>query len=53
MPASVTVAADATQARFTVTFADDAVEEGNETLTLTFGTRPERRPGRARTRSWC
>ena len=38
VPASVTIAADATQARFTVTVADDAVEEGNETLTLTFGT---------------
>ena len=38
VPASVTIAADATQARFTVTFPDDAVEEGNETLTLTFGT---------------
>ena len=42
VPASVTVAADETEARFTVTFADDAVEEGNETLTLDFGTRPER-----------
>ena len=40
VPASVTVAADETEARFTVTFADDAVEEGNETLTLDFGTRP-------------
>ena len=39
VPASVTIAADATQARFfTVTFPDDAVVEGNETLTLTFGT---------------
>ena len=38
VPASVTIAADATQARFTVTFTDDVVEEGNETLTLTFGT---------------
>ena len=42
VPASVTFAADATQARFTATFADDAVVEGNETLTLTFGTYPER-----------
>ena len=40
VPASVTIAADATQAGFTVTFADDAEEEGNETLTLTFGPRP-------------
>ena len=40
--ASVTVAADETEARFTVTFADDAVVEGNETLTLTFGTLPDR-----------
>ena len=40
VPASVTIAADETEARFTVTFADDAVEEGNETLTLDFGTRP-------------
>ena len=40
VPASVTIAAGATQARFTVTVADDAVVEGNETLTLTFGTRP-------------
>ena len=38
VPASVTIAADATEAVFTVTFADDTVEEGNETLTLTFGT---------------
>ena len=38
VPASVTIVGDATQARFTVTVADDAVEEGNETLTLTFGT---------------
>ncbi len=40
VPASVTIAADATQAGFTVTFADDAEEEGNETLTLIFGPRP-------------
>ena len=40
VPASVAIGADATQARFTVAFADDAVEEGNETLTLTFGARP-------------
>ena len=38
VPASVTFAADETEARFTVTFADDTVVEGNETLTLTFGT---------------
>ena len=38
VPADVTIAADATEAVFTVTFADDDVEEGNETLTLTFGT---------------
>ena len=42
VPASVTFAADATQARFTVTFPDDAAEEGNETLTLTVGTLPDR-----------
>ena len=42
MAASVTFAADETSKSFTVTFADDAVVEGNETLTLTFGTRPER-----------
>ena len=38
VPADVTIAADATEAVFTVTFADDTVVEGNETLTLTFGT---------------
>ena len=38
VPADVTIAADETEARFTVTFADDADVEGNETLTLTFGT---------------
>ena len=42
VPASVTFAADETQAGFTVTFVDDAAVEGNETLTLVFGTRPER-----------
>ena len=42
VPADVTFAADETSKSFTVTFADDAVEEGNETLTLDFGTRPER-----------
>ena len=42
VPASVTFAADETEAPFTVTFADDAVVEGNETLTLTFGTLPDR-----------
>ena len=41
VPASVTFAPNETQARFTVKFKDDAVEEGNETLTLTFGTYPE------------
>ena len=45
VPADVTFAADATQARFTVTFPDDAAMEGNETLTLTFGTYPGVRPG--------
>ena len=40
VPESVTVAADAIEARFTVTFPDDAVVEGNETLALTFGARP-------------
>ena len=40
MPASVTFAADETEKQFTVTFADDAVEEGNETLTLTFVSLP-------------
>ena len=38
VPADVTFAADETSKSFTVTFEDDAVEEGNETLTLTFGT---------------
>ena len=42
VPASVTVAADETEARFTVSFADDAAVEGNETLTLSFGTLPFR-----------
>lgn len=42
VPASVTFAADETQARFSVSFLDDAAEEGNETLTLTFGTLPFR-----------
>ena len=42
VPADVTIAADATEAVFTVTFADDTVEEGSETLTLTFGTYPDR-----------
>ena len=42
VPASVTFAADETQKRFTVTFADDAAVEGNETLSLTFGTLSER-----------
>ena len=38
VPASVTFAADATEAVFTVTFGDDAAVEGNETLTLGFQT---------------
>ena len=38
VPASVTFAVDETSKSFTVTFEDDAVVEGNETLTLTFGT---------------
>ena len=42
VPSSVTFAADETEKRFAVTFADDALEEGNETLTLTFGTLPFR-----------
>ena len=42
VPASVTFAADATEAVFTVTFGDDAVVEGNEILTLVFGTLPDR-----------
>ena len=42
VPSSLTFAADETEKSFTVTFADDAVVEGNETLTLTFGTRPDR-----------
>ena len=46
----VTIAADATEAEFTVTFVDDAVVEGNETLTLTFGTYPDRVRAGANTR---
>ena len=42
VPASVTFTEDAIEARFTLKFEDDAVEEGNETLTLTFGTYPDR-----------
>ena len=42
VPSSLTFAADETSRSFTVTFADDAEEEGNETLTLTFGTLPFR-----------
>ena len=41
VPASVTFAADETSKSFTVTFEDDAAVEGNETLTLTFGTFPD------------
>ncbi len=37
VPESVTFAADETGKSFTVAIADDTVEEGNETLTLTFG----------------
>ena len=50
VPESVTIAADATEAEFTVTFVDDAVVEGNETLTLTFGTYPDRVRAGANTR---
>ena len=50
VPADVTIAADATEAVFTVTFVDDAVVEGNETLTLTFGTYPDRVRAGANTR---
>ena len=50
VPADVTFAADATEAVFTVTFVDDAVVEGNETLTLTFGTYPDRVRAGANTR---
>ena len=42
VPADVTFTADAIETRFTVTFTDDALEEGNETLTLAFGTLPDR-----------
>ncbi|WP_420445371.1 Calx-beta domain-containing protein [Candidatus Poriferisodalis sp.] len=38
VPPSVTFAADATEAAFTVTFGDDTAVEGNETLTLGFST---------------
>ena len=38
VPADVTFAADEASKSFTVTFADDTAMEGNETLTLTFGT---------------
>ena len=41
-PSSVTFAADATEAVFTLRFEDDAAVEGNETLTLAFGTLPFR-----------
>ena len=42
VPADVTFAADEDSKSVTVTFADDPVVEGNETLTLTFGTLPFR-----------
>ena len=42
VPSSVTFAADATEAVFTLNFEDDAAVEGNETLTLAFGTLPFR-----------
>ena len=42
VPENVTFAADETAQTFTVTIADDTVEEGNETLTLTLGTYPDR-----------
>ena len=42
VPSSLTFAADETSKSFAVTFADDAAMEGNETLTLTFGTLPFR-----------
>ena len=38
VPSDVTFAADETSKSFEVTFADDMLIEGNETLTLTFGT---------------
>ena len=50
VPESVTIAADATEAEFTVTFVDDADVEGSETLTLTFGTYPDRVEAGANTR---
>ena len=42
VPSSLTFAADEASKSFTVTFTDDALEEGNETLTLAFGTLPDR-----------
>ena len=50
VPASVTFTENAIEARFTLKFEDDAVEEGNETLTLTFGTYPDRVRAGANTR---
>ena len=41
VPASVPFAADETSKSFTLKFEDDMVVEGNETLTLTFGTFPD------------
>ena len=42
VPSSVTFAPDETEKRFTLNFEDDAAVEGNETLTLAFGTLPFR-----------
>ena len=42
VPSSVTFGPGETEQRFTLKFEDDAVVEGNETLTLAFGTLPVR-----------
>ena len=42
VPSSVTFGPGETEQRFTLKFEDDAVVEGNETLTLAFGTLPFR-----------
>ena len=42
VPSSVTFGPGETEQRFTLKFEDDAVVEGNETLTLGFGTLPVR-----------